>query len=87
MPLPTHILILLCVIMIIGWFCVIMYLHSVKKTKCVIVLTHSPSLMAAADALHLLDAGTIVESGTFATLKNLDSFKYVLQSASQSAAC
>jgi hypothetical protein len=37
--------------------------------------------MAAADALHLLEAGKIVESGTFSSLKNLEKFKFVLQSA------
>lgn len=51
------------------------------------VMTHSPSVMAAADALHLLEAGRIVESGTFSTLKHLDKFKFVLQSASKSLVC
>jgi ABC-type transport system involved in cytochrome bd biosynthesis fused ATPase/permease subunit len=56
-------------------------LGRLKKSKCVIVLSHSPSVMAAADALHLLEAGKIVESGTFSSLKNLEKFKFVLQSA------
>ena len=43
--------------------------------------------MAAADTLHLLEDGAIVESGNFSTLKNLDSFKYVLQSQSVDESC
>mmetsp|Transcript_29372 Transcript_29372/g.49579 ORF Transcript_29372/g.49579 Transcript_29372/m.49579 type:complete len:657 (+) Transcript_29372:162-2132(+) len=59
-------------------------LTRLKETKCVVVMTHSPSVMAAADALHLLEDGNVVESGTFSTLKNLEKFKFVLQSANKS---
>jgi ABC-type transport system involved in cytochrome bd biosynthesis fused ATPase/permease subunit len=58
---------------------IIYLLYSLKKTKCVIVLTHSAAIMAAADTLHLLEDGAIVESGKFSNLKNMDCFKFVLQ--------
>lgn len=60
---------------------------SLKRSKCIVVLTHSPPLMAAADSLHLLEGGAIVESGTFSSLKNTDKFKYVLESAKKSMDC
>ena len=56
-----------------------------KKTKCVVVFTHSPTLMAAADMLHLLEEGAIVESGRYEDLKSTDKFRFMLKAVRSSA--
>lgn len=60
-------------------------LSRLKKTKCVVVFTHSPTLMAAADMLHLLEEGAIVESGRYEDLKSTDKFRFMLKAVRSSA--